>query len=331
MPINAILDRYTRGRGMPRIGVLHKGAARTDDDLARKRPGKDLDYFRVAWADNLSLTPDELDRIFQGLYGAQPKMIAPIYMLGETPDECLSMWYEEWGKSGLHHRCDGDNQTSWFNSDTGRIDNAPKPCAVQGKGCQCKQIARLNFFSREFMRYSREAGYFTVQTHGMSDIDHLHSVLMDAYALAGTLKEVPFMLTRTPKDFEIPELDKHTGKATGKRITVKKSVLFLRIAPDFIGQLAAGENAPAQLEGGQNLPALPAQVAEPRWTEAQARAWKAETQERTGLSNADILQALGVNALGAWSASTTAATRAINRWIDEQMQNNALEGEVIEE
>lgn len=314
MPINAILEKYTRGRGMERIGVLHKGAKRTQADLDANRPGKDLDHFRVEWAEHPELTTDELDAIFEGMVGRQPKMVAPIFMLGETPDEALSMWFEEWGKSGLYHRCNGAEQVTWFNKATGRKDHTPIACAGQGSGCQCKQVARLNFYMPDFMRRTRTFSYFTLQTHGTTDLAELYATLMDVYVLAGTLINAPFILTRTPKTFELPEIK--GGKVTGNRIHVTKSVIALRPAQDTVAALMGDTDDLPQIEGGRQMAALPASVT---WTKDQALEWARQIANAHSMSEAQILEALGVQQLSQWTQGATSATRRVNAWISEQL------------
>src|SRR5690606_3371148 len=119
MPIKSVVQQYTPGRGMVQIGKLFKGAARTAEDIEKKRPGRDLDRrFRVEFG------PAFQDRayreVFEQLYG-DGTVIDRALLLARSPDEALSHWFEEWGKSGLFHRCDGEQQAAWFDRSQGRV------------------------------------------------------------------------------------------------------------------------------------------------------------------------------------------------------------------
>jgi len=300
---------------MERLGVLHKGGVRTDEDIAKNRPGKDLTYFRVAFTpERESLLP-----VWEHLYGREPRTIGGAYLLGGTPDEALMSWLEEWGRSGLYHRCDGETQVAWFDAKEGRVvRNGAIKCAAPN--CQCKQIGRLNFFLPEFVKTTGAFGYFTLQTHSVRDIRHIYGLLSDAHGLAGSLFGVPLTISRVEEEIEIPEMK--AGKPTGKRMHVKKSLINVTLDEQYVmtdlAHRLIGSAAPA-LPAGVDMTTgekrLPAHAA---WTEAEARGW-VETMHERSYSDSDLLQALGVDKFMLWTGGVVEATAAVKEWTEQIM------------
>lgn len=326
MPIKALANRYNPGRGMEQLGKLHKGAARTDEDIQKKRPGRDLNYFRVEFQQGLA---PEYRQLFDQMYGSQAYEIPNVRLIAPTPEGALSWWNEEWGTGGLYHRCDGEHQEAWFDRSQGKvIYDDPAPCVQgQGKGCQCKPVGRINLFLPDFCYASGLWGYFTLLTHSTKDLTYLHAVLTDTYGMVGTLVNLPFILSRAEEEISQPEIDRNTRKPTGNRIHIKKSLIRLRLM-DAPTRLIAGRlSGMAALEGGQPQPALPALTAPEgdRWDAGQAKDWATAIQKDTGMTGAEILDALGVASLGEWQGDAVSATQRIKRYIDQEVQKE-LEG-----
>lgn len=318
MPIRGMTDQHTPGRGMVRIGTLNKGAERTPEDIAKNRPGKDLDYFRVQF------TPERegLHDVWEALYGKEPKWIGGAYLLAHTPDDALSAWKEEWGKSGLYHRCDGAQQVAWYNEREGRVVREGV-IACAAPACACKQIGRLNVFLPDFVRLSGLFGYFTLQTHSIRDIRSLSGLLQDASLLIGDLMGVPFTLSRVQTEIELPEMK--GGKPTGKRMHVKKSLISINLDPGYVrgelakrlaygGELPEPAVTPALIDTTTGEKRLPAGSPVSRqWSEAEARQWVADMHERS-YSDSDLLQALEVEKFMLWQGSAADATLAVSEW-----------------
>lgn len=332
MPIQGLTTQHKAGSGLPRLGTLRKGSARTEEDIARKRPGKDLEHFRVEFEPEFEF----LRPAFAELYGAQPKELGGAFVLDGNVDEAFSSWMEAWGQSGLIHRCDGAIQAAWFDATLGRVNREPKAC--EGPGCNCKQIGRLNLFFPALSRHSGAMGYMTLSTHSVRDIKHLYHLLADLQSMYGTLMGVPLVLGRRPETFEVPKTDR-TGKPTGERMKITKSLVHLRPDEGFI----KAQTAPAL--GNPVQPALPANInpetgeiqsqtslpapALDRWTEAEAKAWIKKIVEEYSINVNQILLALRIDKLGDWHGNADDATDAVNAWLDE-MLSQEVQGEVFE-
>ncbi len=335
MPIQGLTTQHKAGSGLPRLGTLRKGSARTEEDIARKRPGKDLEHFRVEFEPEFAF----LQPAFEELYGAKPKELGGAFVLDGNVDEAFSSWMEAWGQSGLIHRCDGAIQAAWFDATLGRVNREPKAC--EGPGCNCKQIGRLNLFFPALSRHSGAMGYMTLSTHSVRDIKHLYHLLADLQSMYGTLMGVPLVLGRRPETFEVPKTDR-TGKPTGERMKITKSLIHLRPDQTFIKAntapaLGSGEQPalPSNVnpETGEihTQPSLPAPSAK-RWTEKEATAWVKHVIEEYTLTTHEIMAALNITKLGDWNGSVKEATDTLNAWIDEMLYQGeaGIEGEVME-
>lgn len=323
MPINSIVKRYKPGRGMEQIGRIHKGAERTAEDIAKKRPGKDLDHFRVTFSDSYSTEVREaLEQVWEYMHGVNPSTLRGGRLIGESVDDAFSAWYEEWGKSGLFTRCNGEERVAWFDKSQGRvIFDRPQPCAMEHKThpCQCKQVGRINIWFPEFTARTGIYGYFTLITHSIREISNTTALLMDVFATSGTLSGMPVLIYRAPDSWEIPEVDRQTKKPTGNRTTITKSLVFIRPDEEYIKSVA--QNA---LTGGGTAPALP----EPPkalpapdgdgWTEAEARRWAETIRKDVALNDREILEALGVSKLSEWRGDAVSASQRVSMWIDAQ-------------
>lgn len=244
MPIRGVTDNVTAS--FPQIGTLRKGAARTQEDLQRNRPGRDLDGFRF--------TSDypAVQKAFFDTYGPEPRLI-DVYLLHPTADESLSSWQELWVAGGLRHRCDGVTCSVWLKPD-GTYSTEPKPCpgptekrTAAGKTMieTCKPITRLKVFLRDL----RRAGYVLVQTTSIHDAIALTEQLAAIeQETRGNLQGVPMVLSRHPHKISMPG-------ANGQRNRVAKSLLSLEISPTWI------DLRMAELEAGQ-VPVVP-QLAAP--------------------------------------------------------------------
>lgn len=327
MAIKQVQDRYKPGRGMMPIGKIAKGAPKGEKGF-----GADLDYFRLKV--NASLPAHEqrdIEAIFAEMYGDKPSILAGCFLLSAAVDEALSAWYEHWGKNKhLHRRCDGEQQTEWFDPALGAMNRNPIACARDSaKPCQCKQVARVSLWMPAFTLNSGVFGYFTLETHSIRDIAKMYATLRDIESAGGILNKIPFTLSREPDSWKQPELDRQTGKPTGNQITVTKSMVFLRPAREYVSLMAERQlGAVREVYGAlpEGTRALPAGDGD-RWTEAQAVAWANAIHKDVGMSKAQILAALGVNGLGEWAGDAVSATIRINAYLNAQDQgDNPLMG-----
>jgi hypothetical protein len=305
--------------------VLHKGAARTEEDLAKKRPGKDLDFLRMEFAEEYKY----LQPVWERLYGKQVRVLSNVFLMVSDVDTAFSVWMEEWGKSGLVHRCDGEWQEAWFDVSQGKV-NRSDPKACESTRCECKQIGRINLILPELLIETGALGYITLQTHSIRDIKRLYSLLAYLQSLHGTLMGVPFVISRRMETIEVPKVDRNK-QPTGERMKVSKSLLNIK-ADDFFTQqqlaprlMAAANALPANVDPvtGEVLsrPALPApQKQHPvKWSKEGARAWFGIMQEKHALTANDLRTALGVSSWEEWHSDADAATEAVNEWLDLQL------------
>lgn len=222
MTIKGLTDREEE---LPRIGELRKGAARTEEDLARKRPGKDLGpTFRFTAQD-----PATAER-FKELYGEAPQRLL-VYLPGKTAAENFDAWNEKWVAGGLDHRCDGEVCTVW-KDEKGNYQHTPLDCPGG-----CKQVGRL----RVMLPDLEHLAYVTALTSSKHDILNLSSHLRKYQSLAGSLHGILFELTRIKRKVSTPG-------AGDKRVRREKWLLSLQPSTDWVRLKLEGMRMEAQLQ-----------------------------------------------------------------------------------
>lgn len=174
-----------KGSSFPQVGVLRKGGEAVDG-----KRGKDLAHFRF--------TSDfkEVQDKFASVYGAEPASVR-VYLPYQTPSENFSAWIENWSKSGLMWRGDGENLVLWRTT-SGTYSQETKPQPTGGK-----QVGRLSVIIPELDRLA----YVTALTTSIHDIMTMSSVLEQYYALSGDLRGIPFVLSRVSKMVSTPTDD----------------------------------------------------------------------------------------------------------------------------
>jgi hypothetical protein len=191
----------------PQIGVLRKGAAKPD-----RGPGKDLNHFRFDSDD-----PDAV-KAFNDAYGTEPRSIFA-YVPFETTDENFEAWKEEWDASSLRHRCDGETMVRWL-TPQGTYSTAPKSCTGG-----CKQVGRLRIIIPELKRMA----YVMVQTTSIHDIIEIHQNLLALESARGSLRGIPLVIRRTPREISTPGPD-------GKRVRREKWLIAVEAQPAWVEQ-----------------------------------------------------------------------------------------------
>lgn len=238
MPIQGLVDKSASpARGLPQIGVLHKGAKKQEG--SNKMP-PDLDYFRVEFKPQF----EHLRPVWERLYGKEPKEFTDVLLTAPTADQAFSYWKEEWTATTLVRRCDGVNIVRHWNAQTGKYSDIPQACA---KACKCKQVGKLGLILREFVQATGVLGTVTLNTTSVEDIITIQSALTSVQALWGTLASVPFVLGRADKQITAPD-----PKELGKRIKITKSLVYLHLSPEF-----ARQQMLSTLAGTSALPAPP--------------------------------------------------------------------------
>ena len=204
MAIKGLTDRAAR---FPQLGTIRKGAPRP---ASGKAPGRDLDYFRLDTHD-----PD-LEQQFGQIYGDQPRVLPGTFPHHET-EQNFPCWMEEWTQSSLKRRCDGEEQILWL--DGIKYSRTAKPCETGS--CSCKQIGRLQVVLPALKRL----GYFELQTHSKWDILGINESLEAVYQALGTLRGVPFLISRRQREISVPMGD--------KRVRTEKWLLHVEIEPKW--------------------------------------------------------------------------------------------------
>lgn len=297
MPIQKYLNTPARAAGLERIGKLHKGLPKqkrtSADGKEYEVVGRDTDYFRVEFVEGY----EHLAEDFAALYGSEPKAL-PFMLDADSALAALDFWYEEYDSHAtLLHRCDGVTQAVAYNKGTGYFEHG-LPCCVGA--CKCKQVARLGLIMPDFIQHTGVMGTITMETHSDQDIRTLIARLTTFQNLYGTLRGVPFILVRVPRETSAPKTTKE-GKRTGERTKIVRAMIDVRVDPDYarnhIARMAA--NARAALPPAHAAPALPAvdapQLPAPNWT-ADEKRWAGflEWTRTYGCSPSDVMAALEV-------------------------------------
>lgn len=224
MPIKRLQQRLP---SFPRIGELRKGAERTEDDVRKKRPGRDLKWFRFTPQPGETQAAER----FRAAYGDHPTEIN-VYLPYARAMENFEAWQEEWVQGGLIHRCDGETCVLWLRPD-GSYSQTPRPCPGG-----CKQVGRLRVLIPELKRMA----YVTVLTSSVHDIlnltEQLQAVEGTVRLLGGDLRGVPFVLRRRPRQVSMPRVEPGSGRVT--RVRAEKWLLSIEPHPDWVQRLVDG-------------------------------------------------------------------------------------------
>lgn len=209
MPIKGMTDGGPR---LYRLGTLRKGAAKTAN-----KPGKNLDHFRFDPTDG----NEEAADAFNAAYPNGNDVI--VYLPYRSINDNWMAFREEYTNAELVHRCDGSRL--WEYDEAGRLSETNIPCPYADRDNKgCKPVGRLQVLIPALM----EAGYVgtvTVTTTSINDIVNL-SAALEAYAEAGALSGVPFVLSRQEQMISKP--------INGKRVRSAEWLIVLRPANDWV-------------------------------------------------------------------------------------------------
>ena len=234
---------FVVSRGAPKLGKLFKGAPKTP-----KRPGKDLDYFRVEFEPQYR----PLAAVFEKMFGEKPDRF-DVKLIGDTVDQVFPTYFEQWNHHTMEHRCDGEEQHRWYDKKAKQYSSDPIPCAkLNADGCRCKLVGRLAFVIPTFNDVTRQIGSFTIETHSINDIQELFHPLSFLHTVFGTLNFVPVTLGRAPKEHSWQNDKGDRGRKTS-------SLLYVNFDADMLNEymnpaLPAPPAAVAQLPAGASVP-----------------------------------------------------------------------------
>jgi hypothetical protein len=197
MPIKGMTDSDT-----PRyvhLGELRKGG---EKPVEGKRPGQDLDHFRVTFAPQFEMYSE----IFAEMYGDKPTEFRNVYVIGDTPAQAFPNYMMEFnGSNALIRHCDGEHIDTWMNGD-GKYMKVKKLCERDMKpvGCQCKETGLLKLVFQDFLEETGLFGYFLATTHSKHDILAIDGVLKGYSAMFGGLAGVRFVFGRNKQKITRP-------------------------------------------------------------------------------------------------------------------------------
>lgn len=242
------------GNSVPIIARLYKGAKRTEEDIAKKRPAKELPHFRVEFEPQF----ERFAPLFFEMYGDKPTELCGVGIGSDVTDNALTAYYREWGKSGLIRECDGANITREYSPDAGQVVRLGQtPCLrQQNKSCDCKQEGSVNFLIPAFSERIGVLGVFRLTTHSRVDIREIYKTLMVTQMIYGRLFGIPFILSRQLD--EIPYFDKDDKKRkTARKYFVKLRVDEAYVRAGLASRLSAGGSAPQLVNPTTHAPSLP--------------------------------------------------------------------------
>ncbi|HEX2905887.1 MAG TPA: hypothetical protein VHO69_03455 [Phototrophicaceae bacterium] len=229
MPIKGLFDDRGIGAGLPMIGRLRKGD-RVPNKSGNDTHPVDLDYFRVTFEPQY----EYLQPMWESLYGEQPDMFPLVLLVGQTVDDAFEYWKEDYTSNGtLLHRCDGEEQHRWYNSDNHMIMSARIKCAAPA--CACKPHARLKLIIPDFLDEAGVIGYFAASTGSLRDISVVYLYLRDMERTLGNLARVPFVFGRADRKVNVPKQEKQRDgsyQITG-RMQTEKSLFYIHVHPDY--------------------------------------------------------------------------------------------------
>lgn len=207
MPIAGLTDRESANRRFTPLGKIRKGMKDKQGNMI------DLSYFRF-----IAVSP-EIQAAFEAIYGKEPQSIR-ILLPYRTMEENWDTSMEEWGKSGLIHRCNGIFMTQWLQlpektyvRDPEMLQQKPCPYASgekkrtkQTEGC--KRVGYLAVMIPELLAIGH-LGYVTVETHSINDLANITSSILHAEDAAHSggrprlLQGIEFIMRRVEENISV--------------------------------------------------------------------------------------------------------------------------------
>ena len=238
MPIRGLTRREDVTPRFTRLGKIKKG------EMVNDRP-KDLTYFRFVGE---GARAEKIEAAFRNAYGDEPREIN-VVLPYRTADENWQTWKEEWGKSGLIHRCDGEVMVQWLTpskiyvTDYRQEQNEPCPyfsgdLERTTKSPGCVQVGRLAIVIPALLE-AGFVGYVTVEIHSINDLVSLTASLLDAEAKSSLnprgLQGIRFKLRRQQEEIGVryEKTRKENGRTvkTGEIIKTRSTKWMVRLDP----------------------------------------------------------------------------------------------------
>lgn len=230
----------------PSLGILRKGAKRTEEDMAKKRPGQDLEFFRF-----VNEQRPRLEKDFATCYGLEPARI-PFYFMYDHIPQVWDSWMKEYVAGGLIHKCDGETMVLWRDEKTGKYSHEPRPCPYftgEKKRTKdnpgCKETGELKILLPKLLELGH-VGDVTVLTSSKWDHMSIQACLNEIYADRRAhglgLKGIEFIMERVKRKISTPRAD-------GKRVRQIKSLIIIYPAEEWVKfQIESAKRAQFQLD-----------------------------------------------------------------------------------
>lgn len=228
MPIHGLTDR---GTALPEIGQIRKGGPKTDP----RRPGPDLDYFRVTFDERET----QREQAFRAIYGDKPREINVLLPFDEIP-QVWDAWFESYLAGRMVARSDGERMIYQSDPATGEVlvmgGEPYKPHPADGvvgayhtqdgrvEQVKLKPVGRLKVVVPEL----QSLACLVVLTTSIHDIANISKQLEGIKTLnGGRIAGVPLVLRRRPKKISAP-------KADGTRVRTVKWLLSIEADPAWV-------------------------------------------------------------------------------------------------
>ena len=228
MPIQGLTDRESVKPRFTRLGKIRKGYKDEEGQM------HDLDYFRFV------ASRPEIQKAFENHCGREPRLLH-ILLPYPTVEENWESWLEEWGKSGLIHRCDGQYMVRWLQPDKSYAQDPQQqkqmPCPYESRKVQrtmanpgCRPVGYLSVIIPELLAEGF-VGNVIVETHSLNDLANISSSLINAEEKARNagnphvLQFMEFVLYRQEEEIGI------RYQRDGKIIKTRDDKWMIRLDP----------------------------------------------------------------------------------------------------
>lgn len=250
MAIKGMTDTVTAH--FPRLGILRKGDKRTAEDIAKKRPGRDLEFFRF-----VNEQRADIENAFRAAYGLEPKRLH-FYFLYDKIDQIWEAWLEEHGASGLIMRSNGEEMHLWRDQN-GRMskERRPDPYFTGEKTLnedepELKATGRLSIVLPELLAagYIGDVVLTTTSKHDILSIQACLNEIAENRARHGLgLRGIEFVMERVHRKISCPD-----KRQPGKRVRRIKSLVIIYPAQEWVmAQLENAKREQYQLTAGADL------------------------------------------------------------------------------
>ena len=228
------------------IGRIRKGAPKEE-----KRPGRDLDHFRID-------SPDPaVNAAFTAAFGPEPKEFTAILPYANV-DDLLIANYERWDGATLLARGDGMQVNRWYDPQANAYRSDPLSLGeynarfgVANPEREWKVKALLFLLVPQAIA-DGAAGVLTLVTTSIIDVTTLYGNLGVVERVYGQLEGAPVIVRRTPMKLNIPKPD-GSGLMVATKWMVSLGVNSDAVRKRYAGGafLASGNGAAAALPAGR--------------------------------------------------------------------------------